>query len=158
MNEEQRVPSARYAVAMQIPEINYWAVIVATLSTMVVGALYYHPKLMGTRWMKAVGHDDESVQGGSNLIYLVPVVASFFTSWILAGATWLSFEFYGGSYFVNAIVTALILFVGFTAARVLVHDAFDPRKFRVTGHTLLNEFLTITIVAIIIGVWPPAMA
>lgn len=61
-----------------------------------------------------------------------------------------------GSFLVNALVTAVVLFIGFTAARILVHDAFEPRKFKVTGYTLLNEFATLLVMALIIGVWPPA--
>ncbi|KGN31333.1 hypothetical protein N802_04385 [Knoellia sinensis KCTC 19936] len=140
---------------MQTPDINYLAVVLAVIASMVVGFVYYHPKVMGERWMKAIGHTDESVQGGSNAVYPMMIVASFVTAWVLAGATWLSHEFYGGSYLTNALVTAWILWLGFTAARVFVHDAFDPRKFAVTGHTVLNEFLVVTAMALAIGLLPP---
>jgi hypothetical protein len=55
---------------------------------------------------------------------------------------------------VNTLVTALILWAGFTAARFITHDAFDGRP---TGLTVLNvahELVTIVIMAVIIGVWP----
>lgn len=141
---------------MTLPEINYLAVIVATLSSMIVGAVFYHPRVFGTGWMKAVGHTNESTDGGSPLLYAVPLVGSFLTAWVLAGSAWISQNFYGGGFFTNTLVTAAILFVGFTAARIVVHDAFDPRKFRATGYTLLNEAITIAVMAIIIGVWPPS--
>ena len=35
-----------------VPEINYWAVLIATASSMVVGAIWYTPKVFGTRWAK----------------------------------------------------------------------------------------------------------
>lgn len=85
--------------------------------------------------MKAVGHTDESVQeGGSPAIYAVPLVGSFLTAWALAGSAWLAQEFYGGYFLVNTLVHGLMLWVGFTAARVVTHDAFDPRGFR-SPHT-----------------------
>jgi hypothetical protein len=34
--------------------------------------------------MRLVGHSDESVQGGSPLVYPVVIVASFLTAWALA--------------------------------------------------------------------------
>lgn len=30
-----------------VPEINWWAVILATLSTMVIGSIWYTPKVFG---------------------------------------------------------------------------------------------------------------
>ena len=82
---------------------------------------------------------------------------SFITAWVLAGAIYISFDFYGGSFFVNALVTGIILWAGLTAARFITHDAFDGRP---TGLTILNvshELVTIVIMVIIIGVWPPAL-
>ena len=35
-----------------VPEINIWAVLVATLSTMVVGSIWYTPKVFGNYWMR----------------------------------------------------------------------------------------------------------
>ncbi|GAA5164214.1 DUF1761 domain-containing protein [Ornithinimicrobium tianjinense] len=141
---------------MDIPEINYLAVVLAVVASMLVGFVFYHPKVLGTRWMRAIGHDERSVsEGGGSWVYGVVLVSSFVTAWVLAGATWLSHEFYGGSFLVNGLVTGLILWVGFTAARVVVHDGFDPRGFRVTPYTLLNGLLTVLAMALVIGLMPP---
>lgn len=140
---------------MTVPEINYLAVVGAVVASMLVGFIFYHPKVMGTRWMKAVGHTDESVNAGAQWVYGVVLVASFVTAWVLAGAAWLAQEFYGGSFLVNALVTALILWLGLTASRILVHDAFEPRGFRATGYTVLNELLIILAMALVIGLLPP---
>ncbi|WP_342372961.1 DUF1761 domain-containing protein [Propioniciclava soli] len=141
---------------MNIPEINYWAVLAAVIASMVVGFVFYHPKVMGNRWMAAVGHTDASVSAGPKpWVYPSIMVASFVTAWVLAGAAWLAQEFYGGSFLVNALVTALILWVGLTASRFFVHDVFEPRGLRVTPYTLLNEFVTIMAMALAIGLLPP---
>lgn len=148
-----------YASAMEptVPAINILAVLLATVVAMAVGFVYYHPKVLGTSWMRAIGHDRESMgRGVKPWIYPLIIACAFVTAWVLAGAAWMSHEFYGGSFLLSALVTAWILFVGFTLARVVVHDAFDPRGFRVTGHTALNELLVITAMALVIGLWPPA--
>lgn len=141
---------------MQIPEINYLAVLGATVAAMVVGFAFYHPKVLGTRWMAAVGHTEESVGTGPKpWVYPSMIVAAFVTAWVLAGAAWLAHEFYGGSFLVNALVTALVLFVGLTASRIFVHDVFEPNGLRATGYTLLNEALTLGVMALVIGLLPP---
>jgi len=137
-----------------VPEINYWAVILATLSSMVVGSIWYTPRVFGNYWMKAADITPSGNSRDAIRPIAVTLVVSFVTAWVLAGAAFISWDFYGGSFFVNSLLTALILWAGFTAARFITHDAFDGRP---TGLTVLNvahELVTIVIMAIIIGVWP----
>ncbi|SKA98049.1 Protein of unknown function [Agreia bicolorata] len=137
-----------------IPDINYLAVIAATLSSMVVGSIWYTPKVFGNYWMRAANVTPSGKASDAVRPIVITVIVSFITAWVLAGAAFISWDFYGGSFFVNTLVTALILWAGFTAARFITHDAFDGRP---TGLTVLNvahELVTIVIMAIIIGVWP----
>ena len=137
-----------------VPEINYIAVILATLSSMVVGSVWYTPRVFGNYWMKASGVTPSGNSKDAIRPILITLVVSFITAWVLAGAAFIAFDFYGGSFLVSTLLTALILWAGFTAARFITHDAFDGRP---TGLTVLNvahELVTIVIMALIIGVWP----
>jgi hypothetical protein len=134
-----------------VPEINIWAVLLATVSSMIIGAIWYARPVFGKYWMRAVGHDEESMRRGSAVPLIVTVVMSFITAWVLAGSAALAQSFYHGSFLGNTVLTALILWGGFTAARMVTHDAFDRRP---TGLTLLNlahELLTLLVMALIIG-------
>lgn len=142
---------------MTVPAINYFAVILATLSSMVVGSIWYTPKVFGRYWMKQSGVTPSGNAKDAVRPIIVTVLVSFVTAWVLAGAVWISFSFYGGSFLVNALLTAAILWAGFTAARFVTHDQFDQRT---TGLTVLNishELVTLLVMALIIGVWPPAV-
>ncbi len=50
---------------MDASTINWLAVIVATLSAFVLGALWYSPALFGKVWMAAAGLSEEQVQQGN---------------------------------------------------------------------------------------------
>ncbi len=141
-----------------VPAINYWAVLLATASSMVVGSIWYSRRVFGTYWMKAVGQDEQSMRTGAAFALIITVVVSFITAWVLAGAADISWRFYGGTFFWNAVLTGIILWAGFTAARMITHDAFDRRPSGLTVLNLAHEFVTIVIMAIIIGAWPPAGA
>jgi hypothetical protein len=138
-----------------IPDINYWAVLLATLSSMVVGSIWYTPRVFGNYWMKAADVTPSGDAKDAVRPILVTVVVSFLTAWVLAGTTYLSWNFYSGSFFVNALLTGIILWAGFTAARFITHDAFDRRPAGLTVLNVAHEFVTIVIMALIIGVWPP---
>ena len=138
-----------------VPEVNYIAVILAVVASMVVGYAFYHPAVFGRRWMAQVGHDEESTGSGPPWIFPLVIAASFVTAWVLAGTTFMAWEFYDGGFMSAALWTGWILWLGFTAARVLVHDLFDTRSLQVTAITALNELLTVTAMALVIGAWPP---
>lgn len=138
-----------------VPDINIWAVLLATVSSMVVGMVFYTPKVFGNYWMKLVGHDEESMAKANPV---APIVATVFlsalTAWVLAGAGFIAWKFYGGSFLVSVLITALILWAGFTAARFTVHDLFDRRPWQLTVLNAGHELITISLMGLIIGLMP----
>ncbi len=144
---------------MMIPEINYWAVLVATVGSMIVGSIWYAPPVFGRRWAKLAGVNIENPQLTA-LQAWVPIIVgalmSFVTAWVLAGASSIAWHFYEGAYFWAALVTAVLLWAGFTAARFITHDSFEWRSSKLTTLNIAHELVTVVVMAIIIGVWPPA--
>lgn len=143
---------------MQVPEINYWAVVLATLSTMIVGSIWYTPKVFGNRWARLAKVDlnAEKTPLQAWLPIIVTVFVSFATAWVLAGSTAIAWHFYDDTYFSAALVTGIILWAGFTAARFITHDQFEGRPSSLTVMNIAHELVTVVVMAIIIGVWPPA--
>lgn len=141
---------------MNVPAINYIAVVFALLSSMIIGSVWYTPRVFGKYWMKAAGITPSGNSKDAIRPILITLVVSFITAWVLAGAVAISFNFYHGSFLVNSLVTGLILWAGFTAARFITHDAFDGRPAGLTVLNVTHELVTILVMALIIGVWPPA--
>ena len=139
---------------MNVPTINYIAVILATLSSMVVGFIWYTPRVFGNTWMRLTGVNPEAGMSSAARPIIVTVIVSFVTAWVLAGAADISFHFYGGSFLASSLFTALILWAGFTAARFVTHDQFDKRPWQLTVLNCAHELVTILVMALIIGVWP----
>lgn len=135
-------------------EVNYWAVLLAGLSSMVVGAVWYLPKLFGNAWAKMAKVDvKKKLSGGeSAFIYLTTLIASIVTAFVLAHVTFLSHYFFSGNFLGNALSTGLWLWLGLTAARFLVHDLFEGRRKKLTLINTAHEFVTIMLMALIIGV------
>lgn len=140
---------------MTIPAINYLAVFVAAASSMVVGAIWYARPVFGNAWIRLANVKMD--RGTSPVLPLVlTFLLSLLTAVVLAGAVAIAHAFYGGSFLVNALVTALILWAGFTASRFLVHELFEGRPFKLWLITASNELATILVMAVVLGVWPPA--
>lgn len=135
-----------------IPEINWLAVVLATVSSMIVGSIWYAKAVFGKRWMRLAKIDESSMGNGVGAI-ITTVIVSFITAAVLAGAAAIAQNFYGGNFLVNTLVTAIILWAGFTAARVITHDAFERRPAALTTLTIAHEFVTIVVMALIIGLF-----
>lgn len=93
------------------------------------------------------------VEKPANAVYAIvlTVIVSFISAWVLAGAAAIAQHFYGGSFLANTVVTAIILWAGFTAARFITHDAFENRPKALTLLNIAHELVTFLVMALIIG-------
>ncbi|HTL41245.1 MAG TPA: DUF1761 domain-containing protein [Pseudolysinimonas sp.] len=134
-----------------IPEINWVAVLLAAVSSMVVGAVWYAKPVFGRRWMRLTGLTDETLRGTAVLPLIITFVVSFLTAAVLAGSAALAQHFYEGSFFLNAVLTSVILWIGFTAARMITHDLFERRNSSLTVLNLAHELVTVVVMGLVIG-------
>ena len=58
-----------------VPDINIWAVLLATLSSMLVGALWYSKALFGRRWLELAKVDETRMQSSAVGAYLLVLYA-----------------------------------------------------------------------------------
>jgi len=59
-------------------QLNFLALALATLMPMVVGFIYYHPKIAGTIWMQANGFTAESLgKGPKPVLFVAALLLSF---------------------------------------------------------------------------------
>ncbi len=58
--------------------LNFPAILVAAVSALVVGFIWYNPKVFGNAWMKAAGMTDEQVKGGNMAkIFILAFIFAF---------------------------------------------------------------------------------
>lgn len=133
--------------------VNYWAILLAGVSSMVVGSIWYAKGVFGNTWAKLAKVNMDKKVSGSQLAVLMGLtfVASLVTAYILAHVTYLSNNFFGNSFLQDALTTGFWLWLGFTAARILTHDLFEGRPTKLTMLTWGNELVTIMLMAVVIG-------
>lgn len=136
--------------------VNYWAVLAAAAASMVVGAIWYSPGAFGKVWMKLAKVKPDSRVSNLQMtaLYGGTFIASVMTAYVLAHVTFLSHHFFNNTFLQDALSTAFWLWLGFTAARVFVHDTFEGRRKKLTLLTIGHEFVTIMVMALIIGLLP----
>jgi len=134
-------------------EVNYVAVLFAALSTMLVGSVWYTPAVFGKVWMKlAKVKSDKKMTGiQTTKLFGLTFLAALVSAYVLAHVTYLSNQFFGNTFLQDALSTGFWLWFGFTVARMLTHDLFEGRPGKLTLLNLGNEFVTVMVMALIIG-------
>lgn len=139
--------------------VNYLAVFVAAVSSMVVGSLWYMPGCFGKQWMKYTGVKMDKMRGmtaqQSAWMYGSVFVASLITAFVLAHMSFIANNFFGNSFLSDALQTGFWLWLGFTAVRLYVHDTFEYRRKKLTLLNAAHELVTIEVMALIIGLLKP---
>jgi len=134
-------------------EVNYLAVVAAALSTMIVGSVWYAPGVFGKLWMKLAKVKTGNATGGEMAYtYGMAFVLSLITAYILAHVAFLSNNFFQNSFLQDSLTTGFWLWLGFTAARLVMHDLFEMRRKKLTLLNVSHEFVTVMVMAFIIGI------
>lgn len=137
--------------------VNWLAVALATVSSMVVGSVWYARSVFGNKWIKLAKVDMKKAEKSPAKPIIVTFVVSFITAFVLAHVTFLAHDYFGNSFMQDALSTAFWAWLGFTAARFITHDAFEGRPATLTFINIAHEFVTFMVMALIIGALPPAL-
>jgi hypothetical protein len=135
---------------MEVP-VNFWAVIAAMVSSMVIGSVWYARPVFGNLWIKLAKVDMTKDGGPVWRPIALTMVVSLITAYVLAHVTYLSNQFFGNSFLQDALSTAFWMWLGFTAARFITHDAFEGRPARLTLLNISHELVTFMVMGLIIG-------
>ena len=69
-------------------EINFYALLTAAFSTLVIGFIWYHPKVFGTIWMRESGMTEEKGKTmNMPMVFGLSFLYSFFIAFILEALT-----------------------------------------------------------------------
>lgn len=67
-------------------ELNFLAIVVAAIVPLIVGAIWYNPKVFGTTWMKASGMTEEKMKGANmGVIFGITLVLSVLLAFSVNG-------------------------------------------------------------------------
>lgn len=134
---------------MDISTLNWWAVLVAAISTFLIGGLWYSPILFGKAWMKENNFTEETLSK-SNMAKIFGL--SFLFSFIMAFnlAMYLNHESTTASF--GAIAGFLAGF-GWVAMSLFIIGLFERKSVKLM---LINAgYVTVSfvIMGLIIGAW-----
>lgn len=128
-------------------DINYLAVLVAAVSSFVVGALWYGP-ILGKAWIKEIGKTEEDLKANFNpaKTYGLAFVGQIIMSYVLARI----FSYVGAETIVDGLRIGFLCWLGFSAASIFVNYLFSGKTFKLLFIDVFYFFFNILLSAVIL--------
>lgn len=131
-----------------MPAVNWLAVIVAALSTFLIGGLWYSPAVFGKAWMKENGFTEESMKGGNlvkifGLAFVLGLIASINLAMFLGPET-------------DPVMGAFWGFLagfGWVATFVGTHYLFERKSFKLFLINAGYSVVALTVMGVILAAW-----
>jgi hypothetical protein len=133
---------------MENVDLNYWAILVAALSTFLIGGLWYSPAVFGKSWMKENGFTEEDLKKGNmakifGLAFFLGLIAAINLAMFMGpendptmGALW---GFLAG--------------FGWVATFVGTHYLFERKSFKLFLINAGYSVVALTVMGVIIAAW-----
>ncbi|MGI8977411.1 MAG: DUF1761 domain-containing protein [Thermomicrobiales bacterium] len=134
-------------------DINWFAVILAALSSVGVSWLWYSKYLFRDRWRRFAGLTLDREEKGLIPALVVAGVAGLFTAYVVAYVGSLIEANSGDGDMQSALGAAFWLWVGVAATTVIVSDTFAQRPIQMMAISLGNRLVTLLVMGLIIGVF-----
>jgi hypothetical protein len=127
---------------------NLWAVLVAALSTFLIGGLWYSPALFGKAWMRENGFTEETLKGGN----MVKIFGLAFVLGIISAINLAMFMGPENDPAMGAMWGFLAGF-GWVATFVGTHYLFERRSLKLFLINAGYSVVALTIMGVILAAW-----
>jgi hypothetical protein len=132
-------------------DINLWAVLLAGVSSMVIGMVYYMDGVFGKQWKKLAKIDTKRFEKEMPKVMPLMFAGALITAYVVAYFTFLYQNFFRTGWLGAGVVTSLILWLGVAATTVYIHNILDQRPSSLSAISLGNRLLSILAMGLIIG-------
>lgn len=132
-------------------DVNYVAVLLAAISSLVVGGVWYSKALFGAQWMKLAGLTEESAKAKMLPATFGMFVLSLVMAYMLSHVTYMSVSTFGYAAQVAGLTSGFMMWLGFVVPVIWGTGLFEQRCTRLIMINLGNWLVTLLVMGAIIG-------
>jgi hypothetical protein len=127
--------------------VNWLAVLLGTVISMALGALWYGP-LFGQYWLKLIGKTEDELEA-SPIMYVKTAVAAFIGMLALN----LVVVAFGGTSILSGIVAGAFIFIGISATTTFVYTNFEGPSEKVWLLYSAYQLVVYLIMGAVFAIW-----
>jgi hypothetical protein len=131
-------------------QVNLVGVVLAVVASMGVGSVWYSNGVFGKTWMKLVGLKEEDFKKMNWTPMVVMFLRAVTTAYLIAYLTFVANSFYGNSFLQDSLKLGVMLSILIVPVMAM-HDLFENRRKKISLINGAHEFVTIMVMALVIG-------
>lgn len=134
--------------------VNYLAVILAGVGATVLGFIWYSPILFAKPWMKLMGYTQAGLkedQKNMSKYYLVSVILSFVTAYVLSHVMTLSDNFFHYPALQTGLMSAFFMWLGFIMPTQATGTIFGDKKWALFGINTGYQLASVLVMGVVLA-------
>jgi hypothetical protein len=137
-------------MSLPLDQVNFLAVLVGAIISMVVGFVWYAQPVFGKLWMRTSGISQEDVEGGPGLGYLWTFVGSLVAAFVLS----LLIISMQSASFPEGATAGVLVGVGFAATATLANAIFESKHLGAWAINAGYQIVSLAIIGGVLAIWP----
>lgn len=140
---------------MDFSSVNWLAVIVCVVVSMITGSLWYNPRTFFPTWWKGIGKTGEpGMQGNMGMTWTLTILSSFVQAIAMSFMVdAMGSLMTGGVSAATGAMTGFMLWFGFIMPTYLVNKLFAGHGFTVWAIEVGNHLVNFVLFGAILGAW-----
>ncbi len=131
-------------------EVTLWPILAASISNLIIGFIWYSPKVFGTVWMNLAGVTPEAMEKGKKrmpIMVIASLVAAAIMAYVMAhfGIAWGVFDWIGG------VELAFWLWLGFIVPAMLGIVLWEGKPLKLYFINIGYWFLSMVAMGVILS-------
>lgn len=131
--------------------ISVWGVILAALSAMVIGMIWYNDALFGKQTTKILGVSQKEMKKKMPMALIVLFIVALITAYVLAHFIIYVHRGTNNGWVEAGFKTSLWAWLGLSLTTLLAHGPFDPRNKKLLLINAGNRLATLVAMGLILG-------
>lgn len=137
-------------------DLNYLAVIVAAVASMIIGSLWYGP-LFGKQWIKLSGISTEKIdaskKSGMGKLYTLAFIGSLVMAYVLSHSLVFASDYLGVSGVSAGLMAGFWNWLGFVAPVTMGAVLWEGKSWKLWCLHNSYQLLTLLIMGVILAMW-----
>lgn len=138
---------------MDLSSINWLAVIVCVVVSMISGSIWYNPKTFFPAWWAVVGKGSQPGMSNMGMTWALTVLSSFVQAVAMSFMVDAMGGLMGGVNAATGAFGAFMLWLGFIAPTYLVNKLFAGHGLKVWAIEIGNHLVNFVLFGAILGAW-----
>jgi hypothetical protein len=139
---------------IKLIDVNYLAILIAAILSMVAGFIYYHPAVLGKPWMKAAGYTPASLKTDQKKMgkyYGLSFVLALVTAYVLAHVMAMSQSYFGNPMIQTGLMTAFWSWLGFVMPVQATGEIFGNKNWTLFALNTGYQLVALLLMGLVLG-------